>query len=377
MLTAPQLIAGARGAKVTITQRQIDEWQRAGFLPAPTREKLPGQGRGRAPYQYPDQALDAVIWLGTHRRFIDGDDVASFWLWLEGFDYIPIDPIMFLLAEVYQDWNNLRASIPSLPNIKEILDHGWDDTRIEDVLNEWDAIVTVPALASGALDDRTAPRSYLEALAYGIQTPELVDPARGAMTAEAAAHFDQPLTGERLAHLAQELPHSLRAMSLVSIYRQLFAAAQWARVREHLIAHSQELDQETATQLCAEYNDLLTASIQPWELRNWWHYLTPEMIAMRWPGRLPGAPRIRTRVELLRYWRYDPLSFVQFVADVQDQIKREMRPPGLDEQLKQIMAQQWQSPAPAPGTYTVTHFVMNDRGVLVEIASGKEESSPA
>jgi hypothetical protein len=320
--TAPELIAGARRAGITVTQRMIDEWQRAGFLPAPTRQKVPGQGRGRAPYQYPDQALDVVIWLGTHRRFISGEDTTRFWIWLESYNHIQIDPIIFLLVQIELAWHDLRTAIPSLPDITHVVEHGLSDDQVTSILDDWDASITAPALAAEELTERTAPQVYLDALLYGVVPSEWVDPAYGDMLAEACALYDLPPHDPRLAGVARHLPYMVRASSLVTLYRKLFAGAESARVRERLIAHHQELGPEAVAQLCARYNHLLSVSIQPWWLRNWWRHLTPEIIGTYWRGGPGGVPRLKSRPELLQYWRYDPVQFVMFAADAQDRLQR-------------------------------------------------------
>jgi hypothetical protein len=325
MRTASELIAGARRVGVEVTQRMIDEWQRAGFLPAPTRQKVPGQGRGRAPYQYPDHTLDVAIWLGTHRRFISGVDTTRFWLWLEGNDHVHIDPIMFLLLEILLAWDDLRTSIPSLPDITQVVEHGLSDDQVDHILDEWDAAITVPALASGELYERTAPQVYLDALMYGAVPSAWVDPATGDMPAEASAMYDLPPDDPRIAGVARSLPYMVRASSLVTLYRKLFAGAEWARVHEYLVSRYHELPPEAANQLCDKCNSLLSVSIQPWWLRNWWRFLTPELIGTYWrggPGPSGGVPRLRSRAELLRYWQYDPLQFLMFAANIQDRLER-------------------------------------------------------
>src|SRR5215469_4488651 len=72
-----------------VSSAQFDDWKRDGLLlppvpPASTERR----GKGRPRLLYPDTAVDALVWLGTHRRFIDGDDVARFWMWMEGFTYV-------------------------------------------------------------------------------------------------------------------------------------------------------------------------------------------------------------------------------------------------------------------------------------------------
>jgi hypothetical protein len=324
--TPEQLRQHVRSQGLDVSLRQIEEWNKAGFLPTPSREKLPGQGRGRAPYQYPDPAPDVVVWLSTHRRSISGDDTTKFWLWLERYDHIQIDPILFLLVQITIAWDDLHAAIPSLPDITHTVEHGLSDDQMDRILEEWDAAITAPALASGELDERTAPQVFLDALMYGVVPPAWIDPAYKDMLALPNAMYDAPLPDALAAKVAEHLPYMVRAASLVTLYRRLFAEAEWERVREVLITHYHELAHEVTEQLSARYNQLLAAAVGPSWLRMWWRFLTPEIIATYWRGGAGGVPRLRSRGELLRYWKYDPLQFAMFAANVEDTLKRGVGP---------------------------------------------------
>lgn len=126
MYTPQDLSEHAGSCGLRVSTRQIEEWNKAGFLPKPERRKIPGQGRGRAPYQYPDPAKDAVVWLGMHRRSIEGANTVRFWMWVEGFQYIDVDVNTFLRDRVASDWEGIRVGIPSLPDIDQVAGMTWE-----------------------------------------------------------------------------------------------------------------------------------------------------------------------------------------------------------------------------------------------------------
>jgi hypothetical protein len=320
LYTKQELIAHAKSRRVLVTSAQFDEWKQHGLLPVPTPEPNPPRGRPRL--LYPERALGLIVWLGTHRRSIEGDDVARFWLWLDGYSHIQLDPALFLLAQIQLAWDELRTAVPSLPDIAHVAQRGMSEDQITAALDEWDTSVTRPLYESGELDERTLPRTYLEALLYGVAPPEWVDPAYGDMLAEASALYGLPLNDQRLQGVAKHLPHLVRASSLSVLYRRLFTWAEWTRDREYLTTHAQELDTEAVSRLCAKANRALFTALSPHSLRAWWQFLTPEMIDTYWRGGPGGVPRLRSRAELLRYWRYDPLQFVMFAADTQDRLER-------------------------------------------------------
>lgn len=114
-----------------VTSRQIREWHRDGLLPAPTREKIPGQGKGRAPYRFPEPAPAAVATLAMERRYMKSAEDAKLWLWLEGFDYLDVDPYERLQNWLVRSWEEeIRIKVPSVPHLPNV-EHVDDDRRAQ------------------------------------------------------------------------------------------------------------------------------------------------------------------------------------------------------------------------------------------------------
>jgi hypothetical protein len=91
MYTIDALIRHAAAEGVSVTRRQIEEWNRDGLLPPATRPSVAGKP-GRGPHLFPDPAPAAVLWLAQWRRRIGTPAIARGWLWLEGYDYSGYDP---------------------------------------------------------------------------------------------------------------------------------------------------------------------------------------------------------------------------------------------------------------------------------------------
>lgn len=211
--------AERRGVKVSA--RQIEEWNKDGLLPLPIRMRIPGQGRGRPKYQFPPPARDAVVWLGTYRRYIGGSDATKVWMWLEGFDYIQVDINAVVRARVEWVWHVIRQRLPSLPDIDE-MDRLTDEDR-ERLLDEIDENVTTPHLASGApVDD--AQRIGIGAAFLGILESEYLadEPdnglARGVYDKPYADYLLQKGEEEYAAPLRKLLPRMASAANLIEVY---------------------------------------------------------------------------------------------------------------------------------------------------------------
>lgn len=164
--TPEQLKAHAQKAGVKVSTRQIEEWHKAGYLPQPIRQKLPGQGPGRAPYQYPEPAERVVSWLGQYKRHINGEAATKFWLLVEGFDYIDFNINASLARGIAEFWQDLQQRISSLPDIA-------DASRMSEmmrvrVLDEIDENITAPLLANGTITEETVGQMTIGAAFLGI-----------------------------------------------------------------------------------------------------------------------------------------------------------------------------------------------------------------
>lgn len=99
------------------SNRQIEEWNRAGLLPTPTRPPVPGL-HGRGPLRFPDPAPRVVQWLKEHRQSIGNVHHTKLWLWLEGYNCVDVD-IEQLQADITATgaavWISLCGSVPTLP----------------------------------------------------------------------------------------------------------------------------------------------------------------------------------------------------------------------------------------------------------------------
>ena len=191
-------IATAEGEKVSA--RQIMEWNRDGLLPTPTREKLPGQGRGRAPYRFPDPAPSAVMLLARERHYMRSSKDAKLWLWLEGFDYTGVDPDEDLHDWLTEGWEKeVRAKAPSVPELPDADQVDYD--RRYEILNEVDRNI-ISKMGNGEHHpEEYAVYSSLLAGVLGIDPPE----------------GDEPMKVERAAKSL--LPYTMRRMLPAWIYR--------------------------------------------------------------------------------------------------------------------------------------------------------------
>ncbi len=193
-------IAATEGEKVSA--RQVMEWNRDGLLPTPTREKMPGQGRGRAPYRFPEPAPTAVMLLATERHHMKSAEDAKLWLWLEGFDYTGVDPDERLQDWLIKGWEEeVRAKAPSAPELSDA-DQVDYDHRYE-ILNELDR--NVIAEMGGADHDPEEYAVYSSILAGVLG----IDPPEG----------DESIRVERAAKSL--LPYTMRRMLPAWIYREL------------------------------------------------------------------------------------------------------------------------------------------------------------
>lgn len=143
--TKKQLADDATARGIPVSYWQVDEWIQDGLLPPAEPTSSGKKLRGRPRKLYGEQAFKAVCWLGEHRAHIKtGADTVRFWMWLEGFDYVQVDPSDVLLASIQRAWAEMQVDIPSLPPIDQI-DHLSDrqidqmyDSEHGSVLDQFD-----------------------------------------------------------------------------------------------------------------------------------------------------------------------------------------------------------------------------------------------
>ncbi len=140
MYSVKDLARIAVKAKLKATPLQVEEWHRAGLLPDTVQPPGPRK-RGRPRLFFPEPAPRAVCSLARWRRLVNGDKNARGWLWLEGFDYIEIDPDEELAAWLEREWAEYRKTCPSLPASPKT---PVNPERREAVLEELDANYTKP-----------------------------------------------------------------------------------------------------------------------------------------------------------------------------------------------------------------------------------------
>lgn len=202
MYTIEELVEIATTEGEKVSARQVMEWNRDGLLPPPTREKIPGQGRGRAPYRFLEPATSAVMLLARERHYMKSAEDAKLWLWLEGFDYTGVDPDERLQDWLIEGWEEeVRAKAPSVPELPHA-DQGDYERRYE-ILNELDRNVIAEMGRAEHHQEEYALYSSILAGVLGLDPPE----------------GEESIKVERAAKSL--LPYTMRRVLPVWIYRKL------------------------------------------------------------------------------------------------------------------------------------------------------------
>ncbi len=139
--TAEDLVEIATRFNLKVSPLQVGEWHRADLLPEPVSPPGPKK-RGRPRLLFPEPTPRAVCSLARWRRRVNGDDNARVWLWLEGFDYIELNPDKELAIWLEREWAEYRKACPSLPESPET---PIDPECRERILEELDENCTKPA----------------------------------------------------------------------------------------------------------------------------------------------------------------------------------------------------------------------------------------
>lgn len=135
MYTSDDLIEIAKNRGVRVTARQIGEWHRDMLLPRPTPRIA---GRGRPRLDFPEPTPDVVEWLGRYRRSLGSRDDVVAWLWLEGYDYVGLDPATLQAAVEHwlrQLWTGVQREYPGLPDVDRVTSP--PDNNHDDAVNQW------------------------------------------------------------------------------------------------------------------------------------------------------------------------------------------------------------------------------------------------
>lgn len=110
------------------------------LLPQPTPRIA---GRGRPRLDFPEPTPDVVEWLGRYRRSLGSRDDVVVWLWLDGYDYVGLDPAT-LQADVErwlrQLWAGVQQAYPGLSDIDRVTFP--PDANHDNAVNQW-AIASV------------------------------------------------------------------------------------------------------------------------------------------------------------------------------------------------------------------------------------------
>ncbi len=186
-----ELLEGARDIRPGISLWTIKAWQDEGLLPEPTRAKIEGQARGRAPYRFPPEAETTVKSLARWRHYVSGSLAAKLWLWLEGFNHIEFNDLDLQTASgkrMYQLWRSLQDSLPGLRNLHLLYPHQYQerigtenerdprgtqdplltDKRQEEIGDQLNATFTEPAAKAGASDHVAAALSAVITSLVGL-----------------------------------------------------------------------------------------------------------------------------------------------------------------------------------------------------------------
>lgn len=299
LLDKQQLRAYAARHRVDVTNAQFDDWKGQHLLPESTPSDQKGRGRPRL--LYPEIAGDALIWLGRYRKFIDGDDVARFWLWLEGFDYVQVDPGAVVLQRIQVLWQEMqREGMPSLPDIATVAEHGIPENLRETLLDELEERVAYPNVKSGRWTEVEAGKSSLIAALVGVlPSSSLVqDPGTSEFTTQDGLAADALLTEDTApwrTNLVKVLPTIIEAAQLMRLYRLV-----------------------------------MEGKFRPEGLREVWHLFTPEALwsaaARVTPIRVQGKDKPRDRGDFMRLLNCEPLALVLFVITVTTNLEALGRP---------------------------------------------------
>lgn len=144
-----ELVKMAKERGVRVTTRQIGEWHRQGLLPPPAPQARGKPGRPRL--RFADPTPDVAVWLGRYRRTVGSAERARLWLWLEGYDYVGVDPQQLersLQMGVQTIWSALCTALPGLPP----LDAGPPNDDQREVIRDLvDPFVSSPLIEAGRL----------------------------------------------------------------------------------------------------------------------------------------------------------------------------------------------------------------------------------
>jgi hypothetical protein len=276
---------------IEISSGQFDDWKSQDLLP-PAIPDPSQQGRGRRKLLYPRVAATAaVMWLGRHRLYIKGDDVAKFWMSLEGFDYIQVDVCTVVLNRIIRFWASLQANIlPSLPDIAVMAQNGISEELRLALLDELDDRYTNAKLQSGTWTDRDTGQATLLAAILGIIPGDYIR----------HANPDKLTEGSDIDVTAVD---SMTSPQAVSASAEEVSGVAKVIEMAHLLKMYQALSNQ---ELVSPHFHLM------------WHVvLSSENLPLLWPtiSRITGLQAVRPKNhdELLRMMDYEPLNLAVLV----------------------------------------------------------------
>jgi hypothetical protein len=218
------------------------------------------------------------------------------------FRYVQMDAQAVVRDCIKAEWRERQQHIPSLPDIDTFIRQGISDEQVYEtsgLLDEVDKHLTRPMRESRTWDDGASPMAYLQVALAGIVPPETIEhDARDPETPYTDALYAWPHDDPRHDAFTQALPHVVRSAQLTRLY-----------------------------QLACDPQPRWPNPFAPGWLGYWWATLHPALVTAYWRATLPRdlADRtlsLKTRADLLRGWRYNPLSFISFVVSLHDELER-------------------------------------------------------
>jgi hypothetical protein len=168
-----------------------------------------------------------------------------------------------------------------LPELLDVPPEGLTDAQITAVLDDVDRSVTEPMLQSGEWSADTAPVAEMLAALTTAVSPALI-PALQPDTSD-AVHAG--------AVLAADAPETMRQG-----YEQRYLELQPAGQLNHL------------------YRQIENGEIDFAHLRSRWHTFQPARFAELWRYLPIVSGKPRTHADLMKMWRYDPLTWLVFIV---------------------------------------------------------------
>ncbi len=119
--TYQDLLEAAHAVDAGISLRTLRAWDHEeGLLPEHISTAASAARRGRPQVQFPESAAGAVQALARWRRYVNDTETARVWLWLEGYDYLPVDTVQLqgsVIRWIDGVWEQLQQEIAPLRGV--------------------------------------------------------------------------------------------------------------------------------------------------------------------------------------------------------------------------------------------------------------------